>query len=286
MRVAKRRKRLQARKNDKCTVSALFTILIDYVMSADITDERAKSRIQPNELSHLLYGKKRHEAVTKMVDSYTVLAGDYENYNRGRIAMIKDSVKVVIENANRNPGVKTETAEEFEAGIISSLYQLPYSIHVGMFVVALEMLGTEAQKKTFLEPAKALKLIGCYAQTEIGHGSDVQSLETTATFDPEKDEFILNTPSISAAKYWPGDLGLYADHALVSARLISHGNFLGVHNFIVQLRDEHHKLLPGFEAGDIGPKYGFHTKDNGYLIMKNIRIPRKNMLRRYVTLTK
>jgi acyl-CoA oxidase len=33
--------------------------------------------------------------------------------------------------------------------------------------------------------------------------------------------------------------------------------------------------------GDLGPKFGFHTKDNGYLIMKNVRTHRKNMLRRY-----
>lgn len=41
-------------------------------------------------------------------------------------------------------------------------------------------------------------------------------------------------------------------------------------------------MLPGIEAGDLGPKWGFFAKDNGYMILKNVRIPKKNMLRRYV----
>ncbi len=47
-------------------------------------------------------------------------------------------------------------------------------------------------------------MVGCYAQTQLGHGSDIQNLETTATYNVEKDTFILNSPTISAAKYWPG----------------------------------------------------------------------------------
>lgn len=59
--------------------------------------------------------------------------------------------------------------------------------------------------------------MGCYAQTEIGHGSDVSGLETTAIFDKKTDEFIINTPSITATKWWPGDMGRMANHALVFA---------------------------------------------------------------------
>lgn len=51
---------------------------------------------------------------------------------------------------------------------------------------------------------------------------------------------------------------------------------------MVPIRDmETHKLLPGCEAGDIGPKIGYSIKDNGYLRMKNVRIPRVNMLQRF-----
>jgi acyl-CoA oxidase len=53
----------------------------------------------------------------------------------------------------------------------------------------------------------------------------------------EDDTFIINTPSISAAKFWPGDLGVIATHALIFAQLIIHGKNHGVHSFIVPIRD-------------------------------------------------
>ena len=52
---------------------------------------------------------------------------------------------------------------------------------------------------------------------------------------------------------------------------------------MVPIRDlDTHRPFPGIEVGDIGPKFGFHGKDNGYCIFKNVRIPRRNMLMRYV----
>ena len=148
-------------------------------------------------------------------------------------------------------------------------------------------MGTEAQQAEWFEKAVTFKIWGCYAQTELGHGSDVQNLETTATYVMENDTFIINTPTVSAAKFWPGDLGILCTHALVFAQLIIQEKNHGVHSFIVPVRDvETFELLPGVEAGDIGPKYGFHAKDNGYLILNNIVIPKRFMLRRFISVSK
>lgn len=65
---------------------------------------------------------------------------------------------------------------------------------------------------------KKHKILGCYAQTELGHGSNVASLETTATLDKATDEWVINSPTITSAKYWPGDLGRYTTHAVLFAR--------------------------------------------------------------------
>ena len=92
----------------------------------------------------------------------------------------------------------------------------------------VEILGTDEQKDLWLEKIFNHTLKCCYAQTEIAHGTDVQNLQTLATFDPETQEFILHTPSIEAMKWWPGDLGLFSTHALVFARLISKGTDHGV----------------------------------------------------------
>ena len=42
------------------------------------------------------------------------------------------------------------------------------------------------------------------AQTELGHGTYLKGLETVVTFDKQTDEFIINSPTISSYKYWPG----------------------------------------------------------------------------------
>jgi len=84
----------------------------------------------------------------------------------------------------------------------------------------------------WLEKARKLNILGCYAQTEIGHGSNVANLETTATLDLKTDEFVINTPSIKAAKFWPGGLA-FGTHAVVFARLIIQENDYGVFPFMV-----------------------------------------------------
>jgi acyl-CoA oxidase len=74
-------------------------------------------------------------------------------------------------------------------------------------------------------------------------------------------------------------MGLFCNHALVQARLIIDGMDYGVQPFIVETRDPNtHLLLPGIEAGDIGPKYGYNSKENGYMIFHDVKIPRTNMV--------
>jgi len=71
--------------------------------------------------------------------------------------------------------------------------------------------------------AEKYEIIGAYAQTELAHGSNVQGLETTATFDRTTDEFIIHSPTLSSTKFWPGCLGCTANYAVVFARLIIEG---------------------------------------------------------------
>ena len=129
--------------------------------------------------------------------------------------------------------------------------------------------------------------MGCYAQTELGHGSDVSGLQTTATFDQATDEFIINTPDYKAAKWWPGDLGNFSSHAIIFAKLIIEGNEYGVMPFIVPLRStEDWKPLKGVQLGDMGPKMGYNSKNNGWCTLDNVRIPRDYMPMKYVKVEK
>jgi len=94
-------------------------------------------------------------------------------------------------------------------------------------------LASEAQKAKLMPTIRRAGILGCYAQTEIGHGSDVASLETTATFDRETDEFIIHSPTISSTKFWPGDMGHFSSHSVVYARLIIDAKDFGVQPFLV-----------------------------------------------------
>lgn len=91
---------------------------------------------------------------------------------------------------------------------------LGLSLHCGMFISTLELLCNENQKKKYYERAKKNEILGCYAQTELGHGSDVQNLELEAIFDKEKQEFVFNSPTVGSTKWWIGDLGLNANHVV------------------------------------------------------------------------
>mmetsp|Transcript_15565 Transcript_15565/g.39061 ORF Transcript_15565/g.39061 Transcript_15565/m.39061 type:complete len:584 (+) Transcript_15565:459-2210(+) len=151
-----------------------------------------------------------------------------------------------------------------------------------MFIPNIQQLCDEEQLARWLPEALSWRMIGCYAQTELGHGSNIRALETTATYIPETQEFEINTPTLTATKFWPGTLGRSANTAMVIAQLIVDGERLGIHNFIVPIRDRStHLPLPGIHAGDIGPKLGFNNMDNGYLVLDKVRVPRSNMAARY-----
>ncbi|KAL8539837.1 hypothetical protein ACS0TY_001438 [Phlomoides rotata] len=163
-------------------------------------------------------------------------------------------------------------------------------LHWGMFIPVIKGQGTDEQQRKWLSLAYKMQIIGCYAQTELGHGSNVQGLETTATFDPQTDEFVIHSPTLTSKKWWPGGLGKVSTHAVVFARLITDGEDHGVHGFIVQLRDlEDHRPLPGITVGDIGMKFGngaYNTMDNGVLSFDHVRIPRNQMLMRVSQVTR
>ncbi|PVU94900.1 hypothetical protein BB561_002193 [Smittium simulii] len=163
----------------------------------------------------------------------------------------------------------------------------PFRLHRSMFIPTLERQANEEQKKAFLLPARNYEIIGCYAQTEIGHGSNVRGLETTATFIEESDQFEINSPTLTSTKWWIGSLGIAATHACVMAQLIVKQKNIGVYPVIVPIRDPiTFKPLPNVNVGDIGPKMGFTTVDNGFVNFQKVRVPRFNVLQRYISISR
>jgi acyl-CoA oxidase len=156
-----------------------------------------------------------------------------------------------------------------------------------MFYMAVDNLADDEQRAKWLPLTNKSVILGTYAQTELGHGSNVAGLETTATYDEKTEEFVINSPTITSTKWWPGEMGLTSNHAVLYARLIIGQKDYGVQPFMIQIRSlKDHLPMPGCSMGDIGPKFGYHSKNNGYLRFENVRIPRTNILSKYVEVEK
>jgi acyl-CoA oxidase len=148
--------------------------------------------------------------------------------------------------------------------------------------ITLRDQGTPEQHELFLKKAENYEIIGCYAQTELGHGSNVRGLETTATWNSDDKTFTLHSPHLTASKWWIGSLGRTANYAVVMAQLMIDGKSYGPHPFVVHIRDlKTHEPLENVHVGDIGPKFGYNTMDNGFLLLNHVKVPHINMLAKF-----
>ncbi|OBA87553.1 acyl-CoA oxidase [Mycolicibacterium mucogenicum] len=151
----------------------------------------------------------------------------------------------------------------------------------GLFGGAIDNLGTERHHEAYVRKAIDLDLVGCFGMTETGHGSDVQSLETTATYDSATGEFVIDSPTPASRKDYIGGAAESAQVSAVFAQLITKGENHGVHCFIVPIRDEYGNDLPGVRTSDCHYKGGLPGVDNGRIQFDHVRIPRDNLLNRY-----
>ncbi len=156
-----------------------------------------------------------------------------------------------------------------------------FGVQFGLFGGSVLQLGTEHHHRAYLERIGKLDLLGCYAMTETGHGSNVRELETTATYDPGTDELVIHTPHEHAGKDWIGNAALHGRIATVFARLVVSGTDHGVHAVLVPLRDDAGDALPGIRIEDRGPKEGLNGVDNGRIWFDQVRVPRTNLLDRF-----
>ncbi|PYI31634.1 acyl-CoA oxidase [Aspergillus indologenus CBS 114.80] len=248
-----------------------------------LQEERAQSNVAVDKLGELLHTKDfldRQDKILSILKSEKVFDKS-DNHTLGRTERIQRSLAKAkrlhqLAEQNRWSDAEFHTAND----LLSE--PTPYGLHATMFLVTLREQGTPEQHKLFYEPAQNYKILGCYAQTELGHGSNVRGLETTATWNPEDKTFTIHSPTLTASKWWIGSLGRTANHAVVMAQLYVKGKNYGPHPFVVQIRDmETHQPLENVYVGDIGPKFGYNTMDNGFLLFNKVKIPHVNMLARF-----
>uniref|UniRef100_A0A1A8HIR9 Acyl-coenzyme A oxidase n=1 Tax=Nothobranchius korthausae TaxID=1143690 RepID=A0A1A8HIR9_9TELE len=256
-------------------------------MNPDIRRERQNASFNVNELTYILDGgpekTKRRREIESLVFSdpdFNAEDPNFLSYSERYDQSVRKSAQMILklrEYAIADP----EEIHQYKSCVHPG-GPSPLDLHLVMFLPTLLNQATPEQMERFFMLTWNLDIIGTYAQTEMGHGTHLRGLETTATFDPATQEFVLNSPTVSSIKWWPGGLGKSSNHAIVIAQLYTLGNCHGLHAFIVPIRDMNtHQPLPGIVVGDIGPKFGFSEVDNGFLKLENVRIPRENMLMKY-----
>ncbi|NXT77838.1 ACOX2 oxidase, partial [Zapornia atra] len=251
-------------------------------VNPDLASERQTASFSVEKLTAWLDGgvecTRMRRAVVDAIESDPVFSREnqyFQSQNERYEAAVRKAVH--LQRKMREMGW-TENGPEFKYIYRAVSGDVAFLLH-RVFMRSISVLGSDKQIAKWIPLATQYQLIGSYAQTELGHGTYIQGLETTAVYDTTTQEFILNTPKISAMKWWPGDMGRSSTHTVAFAQLYIHGKCYGVHPFIVQIRSlRDHSLCPGIIAGDIGPKMSFEHADNGFLMLQNVRVPRENML--------
>ncbi|MDX1621191.1 MAG: acyl-CoA dehydrogenase, partial [Nitriliruptorales bacterium] len=168
--------------------------------------------------------------------------------------------------------------EMLGAGDLSLLTKA--GVQFGLFGGAVLHLGNEEHRQRYLRPTMDAELLGCFAMTETGHGSDVQHVRTTAIYDRETEEFVLNTPDEDGRKDYIGNAADHGHMAVVFAQLITGGEGHGVHAFLVPIREDG-EVVDGVTIEDCGHKGGMNGVDNGRIWFDEVRVPRSALLDRY-----
>lgn len=178
-------------------------------------------------------------------------------------------------------GASVAAFETMAFGDLSVLVKV--GVQFGLFGGAILQLGTRRHHDAYLQRLIRGELLGCFAMTETGHGSNVQALGTVARYDRETGEFVITTPDDSARKDYIGNAARHGQVAVVFAQLVTGDDTesRGVHAFVVPIRDDRGELLPGVRVEDDGRKIGLNGVDNGRIWFDGVRIPRDNLLDRY-----
>lgn len=270
-------------------------------MSQDSADERPTPTVDIEALTALLDGRyaEVRAAVRAALPAYASVLEDADTLPR---AEFRERVKdVVLELASTGAtgmgfpeeyggggdiGASVAAFETLAYGDLSVLVKV--GVQFGLFGGAILQLGTQRHHDAYLADLVSGRLMGCFAMTETGHGSNVQALGTVATYDPDAGEFVIRTTEPDACKDYIGNAAKHARVAVVFAQLEVGGERHGVHALVVPLRDADGQVLPGIRIEDDGPKMGLNGVDNGRIWFDpdgTVRVPRENLLNQFADVT-
>lgn len=266
-------------------------LLMQKVSDNPVKDQESTLKIDSDTLRDALDGDQKEvkDRMRKLlrdpIFKYEIIP-DKDEYRAKILAQVKELSKQGVSAYSfpkKYGGLekKGDHISVFEMLAFSDLsLTIKFGVQFGLFGGAVYMLGTESHHSKYVEALCKSELLGCFAMTETGHGSNVKGLETTATYDSTSQEFIIHSPNADSGKEYIGN-AMHSTMAAVFAQLIVDGENHGVHALLVPIRNNNGDVMPGVTVKDCGYKMGLNGVDNGRLWFDNVRIPRENLLDKY-----
>ena len=143
----------------------------------------------------------------------------------------------------------------------SASFATTYGGHTNLCILPIVLFGTDAQKQKYLPRIVAGELVGAYALSESGSGSDALAAKTRAIKQPDGSWLL------TGEKMWITNGG-FADVIIVFAQA-DEDQFTA---FIVE------KAFPGVSAGHEEHKMGLHGSSTTPIILQDARVPAENVL--------
>ncbi|KAK5578973.1 hypothetical protein RB653_008648 [Dictyostelium firmibasis] len=231
---------------------------------------------------HIKVAKKKLQELLKdpiFAPKYNMNVQQWRELTLQRALVIIKAGAISLAEFNRDPMKYLISMEMLN--LVDPSLSVKLGVHFSLFGNAVLNLGTEKHHIKYIKDIDTWKLPGCFGMTELGHGSNVQGVETTATYDKTTQEFIINTPSDSAQKFWIGNAACHGQACSVFAQLYIDNVHYGVHVFIVPIRNADGTTAENVRIMDNGHKLGLQGVDNGRLWFDNKRIPRDNLLNKF-----
>lgn len=184
-------------------------------------------------------------------------------------------------SANSPAGRRKYEAIMESVGVLDHSLDIKMSVHYGLFGATVALMGDDEQARRWVPKIERCEMLGCFALTELGHGSNARGVETEARYDSATNQFVIHTPTETAQKYWIGGAFRTARWTAAFAQLIIAGVNHGIHPFLVRIRAEDGSPMPGVTLADCGHKCGLNGVDNGRIWFEHVRVPHEQLLRRH-----
>nr|XP_039271980.1 acyl-coenzyme A oxidase 3, peroxisomal-like [Styela clava] len=218
-------------------------------------------------------------SVPSMMPRYNIRLEEEREIALDQLQRICDGGFISVLDFGNNPR-RIFAAHELSA-IVEPSMTTKMTVQFNLFGGTVFKLGTKRHHDKLLAGIDSLHDIGCFGLTELGYGNNAVEMETTAVYDKSTKEFIVNTPTALAQKYWITNGAVHAKHVVVFAQLQTNGENHGIHAILVRIRDDNLKVMPNVRVEDMGYKMGLNGVDNAKLFFDNVRVPRENLLNRF-----